>query len=151
LRNFLYFCFLFVWLINASKVLAEGPLNQEFLLRSFLVNAELARKQGNCKEAISFYRKYLAQIEKAPGVWNNLGVCLYEERRYSDAILAFKMAYLQKKDSVYLYNQALCFIALGQIQKACEILKKVKFVKSSFLNQLYHIKRLCQNVKHRDS
>ncbi len=141
-----FFCILVLFLLafeSSSFCMAEDQLDKEFLLRSFLVNAELAREHGNCKEAISFYKKYLAQIEKSPGVWNNLGVCLYEEKRYSDALLAFKMAYLQEKKPVYLYNQAITLIKMGKAKQACSLWEKVKSFGDIRLSQFDSLNKYC--------
>jgi len=135
-------------LLNATLHIGNN-MNMEFILQSYLTNAEIARSKGDCISAIEFYMKYLKYKKDDAKVWNNLGVCLYKEGFYKKALEAFKKAYFYKKKSLYLYNQALCFIILGKEDRACEIFKTLKIYDKPFLEKYPYFEKYCKDLKKR--
>ena len=132
--------------LNASLNIGNN-MDIEFILQSYLTNAEIARSKGDCMSAIRFYMKYLKYKKNNAKVWNNLGVCLYKEGFYEKALESFKRAYFYKKKSLYLYNQALCFIILGKEDKACEIFKTLKIYDKPFLEKYPYFEKYCKDLK----
>ncbi|NPA39179.1 MAG: hypothetical protein GXO57_01865 [Thermodesulfobacteria bacterium] len=125
--------------------LNPGVKDETFMLKNLLVNAEVARSKGDCLKATYFYRSFLREKGDAPGVWNNYGVCLYQLGKFEEALVAFKMAYLQKKDPEYLFNQALCLLRLGDEKKACKIFFKLKDSLRFFVPNFLEIIDYCKS------
>ena len=77
-RNFIKLIYLSVIIFlfcteTLNATLHIGNMDMEFILQSYLTNAEIARSKGDCMSAIEFYMKYLKYKKDDAKVWNNLG------------------------------------------------------------------------------
>ena len=127
-RNFIKLIYISVIIVlfctgTLNATLHIGNMDMEFILQSYLTNAEIARSKGDCMSAIEFYMKYLKYKKADAKVWNNLGVCFYKEGFYEKALEAFKEAYFYKKN-IYIFTTKL--YVLFFLEKK---IKRVKFLK----------------------
>jgi tetratricopeptide (TPR) repeat protein len=94
--------------------------------QELLKQAVELHQAGKLDEAIQDYRRVLDVYPQMGEVRSNLGAALAASGRYSDAIVEYNRALLQKPDPRVRLNLALAYYKTSQYPKAIETLKKVR-------------------------
>jgi tetratricopeptide (TPR) repeat protein len=94
--------------------------------QELLKQAVELHQAGKLDEAIQDYRRVLDAYPQMEEVRSNLGAALAASGRYSEAIVEYNRALLQKPDPRVRLNLALAYYKTSQYLKAIEALKKVR-------------------------
>ncbi len=114
------------------------PLSLEEKLRGILVRAEERRKAGDCRGALSLYRKYLTH-KRETAVLHNYAACLLILGRLKEAELILKEILSQERDPGAQLNLILVHIRSGKWPEACQAFQGLSLQEiPSAYRDLYH-------------
>ena len=81
-------------------------------------------KTKNLQQSEVYYRKALEANAESPNSLNNLGYCLYQQKRYKEAQAVFEQCMKEERDLSYARNNMVrVLLASGQYAKACAFVK----------------------------
>lgn len=87
--------------------------------------AEAAAQRGRQTEAIELYRQALSRWNRVPMGYNNLGVLLYEQGQYAEAVDALEIAtVLEPDDPRPLRNLGLLWMTVDYPSRAYEVFQE---------------------------
>lgn len=88
-------------------------------------------RAGEFEKAIASLDKALEKNPKSAGAYRYKGSALQSLKRYKEAIDAYNSSYSLNKNEVALYNRALCYVKLDQIDKAEDDLRTFLTISTS--------------------
>eukprot|EP00210_Caulerpa_lentillifera_P001483 g1423.t1 len=108
---------------GASRTLEDAlrldPTNEATVLRLGCIK----QMNGSCNDAAKDYRCLLASVDSSKA-WNNLAMCLFSQKNYSEAIGCLKESlHLDPFDWKPHFNMGCCFLHLGHYSNAVFHLK----------------------------
>ncbi|HYL68142.1 MAG TPA: tetratricopeptide repeat protein [Candidatus Limnocylindria bacterium] len=112
-------------LTAAREALDRALSLNPHLARAHFFYAKMLRNEGNYEQAIAHLREVLAQYPRDRVARDDLGRILFLQRKYADAVKEFNATLaIDPEDLEANYNLMLCYMGMGQPERAAEFQKR---------------------------